>query len=72
MKIADKIQKFGLRTKNVVLRGYPAVIFCTAGLKIDEKEATRFLLLSPETKQENIRKAIHEKLTKETDRRKKL
>ncbi len=67
LKITDKNQKFGLRTKNVLLRGYPAVIFCTAGLKIDEQEATRFLLLSPETNQEKIREAICEKLKKETD-----
>jgi len=67
LKITDKTQKFGLKTKNVLLRGYPAVIFCTAGLKIDEQEATRFLLLSPETNQEKIREAIYEKLKKETD-----
>ncbi|MBU1165216.1 hypothetical protein KKA15_06705 [Patescibacteria group bacterium] len=66
-KITDKNQKFGLRTKNVFLRGFPAVIFCTAGLKIDEQEATRFLLLSPETNQEKIREAIYEKIKKETD-----
>jgi len=67
LKITDKTQKFGLKTKNVLLRGYPSVIFCTAGLKIDEQEATRFLLLSPETNQEKIREAIHEKIKKETD-----
>ncbi|MHC4467697.1 MAG: hypothetical protein ACYSYW_14275, partial [Planctomycetota bacterium] len=67
IKIADKTQKHGLKTKNIILRGFPAVIFCTAGLKIDEQEATRFLLLSPETNQEKIREAIYEKLRKETD-----
>ena len=67
IKITDKSQKFGLKTKNVVLRGFPAVIFCTAGLKIDEQEGTRFLLLSPETSQEKIREAIQEKIKKETD-----
>jgi hypothetical protein len=67
LKITDKTQKYGLKTKNVLLRGYPAVIFCTAGLKIDEQEATRFLLLSPETNQEKIREAIQEKIKKETD-----
>jgi hypothetical protein len=36
-------------------------------LKIDEQEATRFLLLSPETNQEKIREAVYEKLRKETD-----
>jgi len=67
LKITDKTQKYGLKTKNVLLRGYPSVIFCTAGLKIDEQEATRFLLLSPETNQEKIREAIYEKIKKETD-----
>ncbi len=67
LKITDKTQKFGLKTKTVLLRGYPSVIFCTAGLKIDEQEATRFLLLSPETNQEKIREAIHERIKKEAD-----
>jgi hypothetical protein len=66
-KITDKTQKFGLRTKSIFLKGFPAVIFCTAGLRIDEQEATRFLLLSPETNQEKIREAIYEKIKKETD-----
>ena len=66
-KITDKTQKFGLKTKNVFIKGFPAVIFCTAGLRIDEQEATRFLLLSPETNREKIREAIYEKIKKETD-----
>jgi hypothetical protein len=67
LKITDKTQKLGLKTKNVLLKGFPSVIFCTAGLKIDEQEATRFLLLSPETNQEKIRAAVYEKLKRETD-----
>ncbi len=67
LKITDKTQKFGLKTKNVLLKGYPAVIFCTAGLKIDEQEATRFLLLSPEVNQEKIREGILESIKKEAD-----
>jgi len=67
LKITDKNQKFGLKTKNIYLRGYPAVIFCTVGLKIDEQETTRFLLLSPETSQEKIREAINVKIKRETD-----
>jgi hypothetical protein len=67
LKITDKAQKGGLRTKNVILRGFPAVIFCTAGLKIDEQETTRFLLLSPQTDREKIRAAIYEKIRKETN-----
>lgn len=67
LKITDKSQKAGLRTKNVFIKGYPAVIFCSAGLKIDEQEGTRFLLLSPQTNQEKIREAIQERIRKETD-----
>lgn len=68
IKITDKSQKQGLRTKNVVIKGFPAVIFCTAGLRIDEQEATRFLLLSPETSKIKITEAIREKIDKETDK----
>jgi hypothetical protein len=67
LKITDKNQKSGLRTKNIFLIGYPTVIFCTAGLRFDEQEATRFLLLSPEINQEKIGAAIIEKIRKETD-----
>ncbi|MFH1253154.1 MAG: toprim domain-containing protein [Candidatus Uhrbacteria bacterium] len=67
IKITDKSQKFGLKTKNVVLRGFPSVIFCTAGLRIDEQEATRFLLLSPEVNQEKIRQGILASVKKEAD-----
>ncbi len=67
IKITDKSQKQGLRTKNVIIRGYPSVIFCTAGLRIDEQEATRFLLLSPEINEEKIRQSIEETIKKEED-----
>lgn len=67
LKITDKSQKGGLKTKNVFIKGYPSVIFCSAGLQIDEQEGTRFMLLSPETNQEKIREAIHEKIRKEAD-----
>jgi len=63
-KITDKSERGGNRTKTVNLVGFPAVIFCTAGLSIDEQEATRFLLLSPEVNQEKIREGVWEKLKK--------
>jgi len=58
VKITDKSEKKGLRTKNVVLKGFPSVIFCTGSLKIDEQEQTRHILLSPEISQEKIREAL--------------
>lgn len=66
-KITDKSQKGGNRTKTVIIKGFPSVIFCTAGLRLDEQEATRFLLLSPEISYEKIREAIYEKIKKEAD-----
>ena len=67
IKITDKNRGGGNRTKNVILLGFPVVIFCTAGLNLDEQETTRFLLLSPEVNHEKLREAIHEKIKKEAD-----
>lgn len=67
LKITDKSQRFGLRTKNVYLIGYPAVVFSTAGLNVDEQESTRFLLLSPETSVEKIRESVIAKIKKGSD-----
>lgn len=66
-KITDKNQKGGNRTKTVIIKGFPSVIFCTAGLTINEQEATRFLLLSPEVNHEKIRQGILESIKKEAD-----
>ncbi len=67
VQIADKKQKAGLKTKEIELIGYPAVIFCSAGMKIDEQEGTRFLLLSPEIDSEKIRESVYTKVEKESD-----
>lgn len=66
VKITDR-GKRKLRTKNVLIRGFPSVIFCSAGLRLDEQESTRFLLLSPEISQEKIRQSIIEKIKKEAN-----
>jgi len=70
LKITDKTQKFGLKTKNVIIKGFPVVVFCSAGLKIDEQESTRFILLSPEISEEKIMKGIELNLEREKDREK--
>ncbi len=67
LKITDKDQRFGLRTKNVSIKGFPSVIFCTAGLGIDEQEATRFILLSPDIDQVKLEQSIYEVAKKESD-----
>uniref|UniRef100_A0A7C3SS27 DUF3987 domain-containing protein n=1 Tax=Dictyoglomus turgidum TaxID=513050 RepID=A0A7C3SS27_9BACT len=67
LKITDKNERYGLKTKNILIKGFPSVIFCSAGLKIDEQEATRMILLSPEITQEKIREGIYTKIQKEAD-----
>ena len=67
-KITDKREKAGLRTKTVIIQGFPAVIFCTGSLKLNDQEATRMILLSPETSQEKIREAIYLRALRDGDR----
>ena len=67
-KITDKNTKGGLSTKTVALVGYPSVIFCTAGLKMDQQEMTRFILLSPEVDQEKLRAGVSNTIIKEADK----
>ncbi len=67
IKITDKSQKQGLRTKDVLLKGFPAVIHSSAGMVTNEQEATRMFLLSPEISQMKIRKSISETIIREMD-----
>jgi hypothetical protein len=68
LKITDKKEKGGLRTKTVMIQGFPTVIFCSAKFNIPEQEKTRLLLLSPEVNQEKLRESITLKIEKESDR----
>jgi hypothetical protein len=56
--ITDHSQKYGLRTKNVIIRGFPSVFFCSTKQDPDEQEKTRMLLLSPSTDQEKLRESL--------------
>jgi hypothetical protein len=68
IKATDKRERLGLRTKTVVVRGFPTVIFCSAKANLAEQEKTRLLLLSPEVSQEKLRETIALKIEKESDR----
>jgi hypothetical protein len=70
LKITDKNQKGGNSTKTVVIVGYPSVYFCSAGLKIDEQESTRFLMLSPSIDHDKLLQGIQQSISKESDRQK--
>lgn len=68
LKITDRREKAGLRTKTVIVEGYPTVIFCSAKFTMQDQEKTRLLLLSPEISQEKLRESIALKIDKESDR----
>lgn len=57
--ITDKDKKGSNRAVEIVIRGFPATIFCSAGLKLDEQEATRALLLSPQISDDKIKTGVH-------------
>lgn len=58
-RITDKDKKGAHRAVKVIIRGYPATVFCSAGLKLDEQEATRALLLSPQITDDKIKTGVH-------------
>lgn len=68
LKITDRKEKSGLRTKTVLVEGYPTVIFCSAKFGMEQQEKTRLLLLSPEVSQEKLRETIALRIEKESDR----
>ncbi len=67
-KITDKNQSGGNRTKNIDIIGYPSVYFCSAALKVDEQESTRFIMLSPSVEHDKIYQGVQQSIMKETDR----
>ncbi|MBU6427254.1 toprim domain-containing protein [Patescibacteria group bacterium] len=67
-KITDKSEKGGNRTKVVVLIGFPTVMFCSAGLKVDEQESTRFIMLSPSIEQDKLIAGIKQSIQKEANK----
>lgn len=67
-KITDRREKAGLRTKTVVIEGYPTVLFCTAKFSMQDQERTRLLLLSPDTTQEKLKDAILLRIERESNR----
>ena len=67
-KITDRSKKGNLRTKNVLLHGYPTLIFCAAKLTLDEQEKTRVIMLSPETGAAKLAESIRLKIAKDADR----
>ncbi|MEI8269983.1 MAG: toprim domain-containing protein [bacterium] len=67
LKTTDKDQKGGNRTKNVVLVGFPSVYFCSAEMRVDEQESTRFLMLSPSIEHDKVYQGIRQSISKASD-----
>ncbi len=67
LKITDKAQRGGNKTKNVVLLGFPSVYFCSAEMRVDEQESTRFLMLSPSIEHEKIYQGVKQAIRKASD-----
>ncbi len=68
-KITDKNKHGALRTKTVLLIGYPTAIFCAARFGLDEQERTRMFILSPETTREKLLETIRLKIARDSDRK---
>jgi hypothetical protein len=67
-KITDKSKRGSLRTKSVILEGYPTVFFCAAKLSLDDQEKTRTFILSPETDQEKLQESVLLRIKRDSDR----
>lgn len=58
-QITNKGKKGQNRAQQIILRGFPSSVFCSAALRIDEQEATRAILLSPEVTDDKLREGVH-------------
>jgi DNA-binding transcriptional ArsR family regulator len=58
-KIVEKDKRGPYKTQTIVLRGWPATVFCTTNVKYIEELATRSFTVSPETTTDKIKGAIH-------------
>lgn len=57
--LTNKDKKGANRAQEIILLGFPTMIFCSAGLKLDEQDANRSILLSPEISDEKLAESLH-------------
>lgn len=69
-RITNKDKKGANRAELIIIRGYPATVFCSAGMRLDEQETTRAILLSPEVTTEKIRAGIDHAVRSGSDKAK--
>lgn len=66
-RITNKNKSGKNRTELIILEGFPATVFCSAALRLDEQESSRAVLLSPEPSQAKLRAAIELQHKRGTD-----
>lgn len=69
-RITNKDKKGANRAELIIIRGYPATVFCSAGMRLDEQETTRAILLSPQVTPEKIRAGIDHAVRSGSDKAK--
>lgn len=57
-RITNKGKKGQNRAEHIIIRGFPATVFCSAGQRLNEQEVTRAIILSPEVTEEKLRDGI--------------
>jgi hypothetical protein len=58
-RMTNKSKNGANRAELIIVRGFPATVFCSAGQRMDEQEATRAILLSPELTEEKLYEGVH-------------
>ena len=57
--MTNKDKKGSNRAELVILEGWPATVFCSASMQLDEQETTRAILLSPEVTEDKLKAGVH-------------
>jgi hypothetical protein len=66
-RMTNKGKKGENRAQLIVVRGFPSTVFCSAGMRLDEQEATRAILLSPEVTEIKLNEGVRLQAVKSAD-----
>jgi len=58
-RMTNKDKKGANRAELIILEGFPATVFCSASMQLDEQETTRAILLSPSVSEDKLRAGVH-------------
>ncbi|HSW99567.1 MAG TPA: toprim domain-containing protein [Patescibacteria group bacterium] len=67
-RITNKDKKGANRAELIIIRGFPSTVFCSSGMRLDEQETTRAILLSPEVTTAKIRKGVSDEALRSANR----